>query len=66
VKKFILFAFDKYYPCGGLSDISGSFETLDEAVAFEGADPCRADFAYVVDRDTWEGFGRSESERAQI
>lgn len=31
-KRFILFEYDSYYPSGGMSDCSNSFETLDEAV----------------------------------
>jgi len=29
--RFHLFAFDIYYPCGGLSDYKGSFDSIDEA-----------------------------------
>lgn len=50
-KKFILFKHMMYYPRGGLRDISGSFETLEEAVAEAKRDSW--DSTYVVDRDTW-------------
>lgn len=33
IKRFMLFAYDAFYPSGGWSDFHGSFDTLDEAVA---------------------------------
>lgn len=52
MKKFVRFDWDQYYPGGGLGDVSGSYDTLEEAIA---ANPSRyMDYAYVVDRDTWE------------
>lgn len=33
-KRFVVFLFDYYYPCGGLNDARGSFDTLEEARAF--------------------------------
>jgi len=33
IKRFMLFAYDAFYPSGGWSDFRGSFNTLDEAVA---------------------------------
>jgi len=51
-KKYIVFQFDKCYQCGGLGDVTGDFDTLEEAKEF-----CKKDrYAYneVVDRDTWE------------
>ena len=29
-KRYILFTYDSYYPSGGLSDIQGRYDTLDE------------------------------------
>jgi hypothetical protein len=31
--RFILFAGDAYYPSGGMNDVKGSYDTLDEAFA---------------------------------
>lgn len=55
MKKYILFAYDKCYPQGGLDDVIDSFDTLDEAVK-ESTEGKRKhyDFHEVVDRDTWE------------
>lgn len=50
-KKFIVFVYDKYYPLGGLEDIKGNYDTLDEARKVVEA---HWDNAYIVDRDTWE------------
>lgn len=49
-KKYILFQYDQYYPCGGLEDIQGSYDTLDEATKL--AKEIESDFNEVVDRDT--------------
>lgn len=51
-KKFILFAYEAYYPAGGLSDIEGSYDTLEEAIV--SARATNRDFLEIVDRDTWE------------
>ena len=34
MKRFLLFGFDTYYPCGGMEDFFGDFDTLDEAKKF--------------------------------
>lgn len=49
MKKYILFCIESYYPSGGLDDIEGSFDTLEDAIA----DLSPGDRCYVVDRDTW-------------
>jgi hypothetical protein len=30
MKKYMLFCFSQYYPCGGMNDFKGYFDTLDE------------------------------------
>jgi len=40
-KRFIVFAYDTYYPGGGLSDVVGSFDTVDEAKTFIQIDSMR-------------------------
>jgi len=52
MKKYILFGYDHYYPAGGLNDIAGSFDTLEEAR--EAAKKDTSDIKEIVDRDTWE------------
>ena len=52
MKKFVLFQYSQYYPSGGMSDIEGSFDTLQEALDFIKVH--WRDFNEVVDRDTWE------------
>ncbi len=32
MKRYMLFEFDKYYPCGGMSDFTGSFDSLEECL----------------------------------
>lgn len=47
MKRFALFSFETYYPCGGWEDLDGVFPTLEEAVlAF---DHRRWDYGHVVD-----------------
>ena len=33
-KRFLVFCYDEYYPTDGMSDLAGSFDTLEEAIAF--------------------------------
>lgn len=33
MKRYVLFAFDTYYPRGGWGDMRGTFEVLDDALA---------------------------------
>ena len=33
-KRFLVFGYDQYYPSGGLGDLEGSFDTVNEAVIF--------------------------------
>ena len=51
-KKFIVFQFYSCYPSGGIGDITGSFDDIDEAIEFIKKNPL--DYEEVVDRDTWE------------
>ena len=52
MKKFILFQWGAYDAFGGLNDIKGDFDTLEEAVAAAQATKYW-DTSEVVDRDTW-------------
>lgn len=52
MKKYIRFDWEPYYPAGGLGDVSDSFDTLEEAIAYK--HEYYSDHAQVVDRDTWE------------
>jgi len=51
-KEYIVFGIDEYYPHGGLSDIIGDFDALEEAIDF--AKKCGYDYKEIVNRDTWE------------
>ena len=33
MKRYALFAYDCYYPCGGMNDFKASFDTLEKATA---------------------------------
>lgn len=52
-KKYILFRFTWHYPAGGLGDIAGSFDSIDEAKAFNESEGA-VDTSEIVDRDTWK------------
>lgn len=30
MKRYLIFRFDDYYPCGGMHDLVGQYDTLDE------------------------------------
>ena len=51
-KQYIVFAFDRYYPIGGLSDVIGDFDELEEAIDF--SKKCGYDYKEIVNRDTLE------------
>ena len=52
-KKYILFAFESYYPSGGIGDVVGSYDTPEDAAeAYRDFD--RYDDCEIIDRDTWE------------
>jgi hypothetical protein len=57
-KKFILFSYaSQYYgyACGGMADIQGSFDTIEEAEnAYHTMYDWEHDHFEIVDRDTWE------------
>lgn len=52
-KRFYLFAYQQCYPIGGLEDISGCYDTLDEAKAAAEAQVWH-DYTYVFDRVSCE------------
>lgn len=55
MKKFILCEWDRYYPNGGLDNIKGTFDTLEEAKEYAGRGQIYPpDFAEIYDRDTMQ------------
>lgn len=48
MKRFLLFAGDNYYPCGGTYDLIGDFDTQEEAEAATGV----CDWAHILDTAT--------------
>jgi hypothetical protein len=52
LKRYLAFAYDRYYPCGGWSDFIGSFDDIDEAQA--AIAKTKADFGDIVDTETGE------------
>lgn len=51
MKRYILFQFDSYYPEGGIKDMTGSFDSMDEIKAFI-AIAYRYDHAHIFDIQT--------------
>lgn len=67
-RRFLRFDFDHYYPLGGIDDLTGEYETVEEAIAApfrtrlcssaaEATDPG----TQIVDRETLEVVFRSGS-----
>lgn len=59
MKRYLLFAFDDYYPKGGWNDFAGDFGNLDDAIAAARAavtiasgDDFPSDNAAVIDAET--------------
>ena len=51
-KKYILFGYSDQFKDGGVEDIEGSYDTLEEARWAE--NDCGFGISYIIDRDTWE------------
>ena len=65
MKKYVIFAWDQYYPGGGLGDLVGDEDDLEAAKAIclankfvyqfgKNEHTMSFDYAQIVDRDTWE------------
>lgn len=52
MKRYLLFMYDQYYPSGGWGDFKGSFDTLEEALAY--TPTTHLDCREVVDSHTGE------------
>lgn len=73
--RYLLFAGEYYYPCGGWEDFAGAFASLDEAKAAK-SDPDYCQWAHIVDLDareivlTWAGsteaFARQYKEQPSL
>jgi hypothetical protein len=63
-KKYILFAYDQYYPLGGLEDVRGEADTMEELQP-EIDKNSRSQTWYVIDRDTWETVASNSTEAAR-
>lgn len=62
-KKYLVFAFEQYYPRGGFSDFKNSYDTIEEAQA-EGRKQIKKyyqDYVQIIDRDTLEQIEFSEN-----
>jgi hypothetical protein len=65
-KRFLLFGFPEYYPSGGLGDVDGEFDDLNDAIA-AAVDSFR-EYRYVFDCQTrqivwdWEDVQKNRSE----
>lgn len=51
MNKYIIFAFDRWYPSGGMKDLKAHFETTEEVKAWIKQN--KYDNYEVVHRDTW-------------
>lgn len=50
MKRFLLFAYDAYYPGGGWADFKGDFDSLEDAEA--AAKTCTEDYRDIIDSET--------------
>jgi hypothetical protein len=55
MKRYLLFAYDRYYPSGGMNDFVGDFDTLDELkIAAKNKDVKYYDYIKYLDTETGE------------
>ena len=64
MKRFLMFAGQTYYPCGGVEDLQGDYNDIEEAKA--AAEASHFDWAQVFDTgtDTFIEWERGGSPRA--
>lgn len=66
MKQFLVFSYSEYYPSGGLGDVTGDFDTAEEAIAF--AKTVGGDYRHVWDRindlDVWDWEDWCDEQRA--
>lgn len=60
MKRYLAFAYDQYYPCGGKGDFVGDFDTLEAATAL----PAAQEWLDVLDTamGEWVEFGSEETD----
>lgn len=64
MKRYLVFAFDHYYPCGGWNDFVESFDTMAEVEAAHAAERFKGnDCVQVVDSQTGVATGLSRQKR---
>jgi hypothetical protein len=62
-KRFLVFKYDNFYPCGGTNDLQGSFDSLSEATDFaNGHEPYRFDYFEIYDRIEGVTIEKNEDE----
>lgn len=54
IKRFVVFAYDTYYPGGGWSDFISSHDTMEEALGVAKQERKSADIVRVLDLETGE------------
>lgn len=52
MKRYLVFAYECYYPNGGWNDFKGSYDTLEEAKV--AAKLCKREYNQIVDGETEE------------
>jgi hypothetical protein len=55
MKRFLLFAFNQYYPAGGMGDCEGDYDTFDEAKADCEKRELKSNYEYVYIFDIMTG-----------
>ena len=66
-KKYILFGYMESFKDGGVEDIEGSYDTIEEASNAEGeARDEGLEITYIIDRDTWEEPVKSPTPEERI
>jgi hypothetical protein len=60
LKRFLLFTFAAYYPCGGWGDFEGDFDTAEEAIAAAKND--KPELYQVIDSETKKDVADNEGD----
>lgn len=66
IKRFVVFAFDTYYPAGGVNDMRGTFKTLEKAQDFCRTSLSEWDYVEILDLKTGDVIDGSRRPGSQL
>jgi len=66
MKRYLIFAFNMYYPSGGWNDFQGSRDTFEDALSFTKQQITNFDYVQIVDSVTGEKWDAKDIKHTKI